>query len=233
MRVEVVTAVHDAYAHFVSAAWQSLRAQTFTDWRWLVQIDGPAWAVTPELIACGASDDPRVSVAVNGTREGPAITRNVALGRSRSPLIQNLDADDELEPDALTTLVAALDAHPSAGFAVGPAHDLLNSGELVHVPVRLWSGVQHRGALAENWVTESGSSLLPVHPAGIMWRRDLLLIAGGWQGLRNMEDTALLMAASALAPCVVIETATLRYRRHRAQRSTQTSNFEGGGSRSL
>ncbi len=92
-------------------------------------------------------------------------------------------------------------------------------------------GLQPRGALVETWVAEPGGHPLPVHPAGIMWRRDLLLLAGGWAGLRNMEDTALLMAASALAPCAVVDIATLRYRKHRAQRSTQTSNFAGGVSR--
>ncbi|MQY23229.1 glycosyltransferase [Nocardia macrotermitis] len=229
MRVEVVTAVHDAYAHFLSAAWQSLQAQTFDDWCWLVQIDGPATAVIPELIACGASEDPRVRVAVNGTREGPATTRNIALGRSRAPLIQNLDADDELEPDALQNLAHALDTHPQAGFAVGPARDLLYSGELVDFPLPFRPGLQARGRLIAAVAREPDRYRLPVHPAGIMWRRDLLLTVGGWAGLRGMEDTALLMAAAALAPCVTLDTVTLRYRRHRAQTSTQTSFFEGGG----
>ncbi|ATL72185.1 glycosyltransferase family 2 protein [Nocardia terpenica] len=229
MRVEIVTAVHGAYAHFLPAAWKSLLAQTYSDWRWLVQIDGPVRDVTPTLIACGAADDPRVGVAVNGTREGPAVTRNVALGRASAPVIQNLDADDELEPTALETLTAALRAHPGAGFAVGPARDLLYSGELVEFPLPFPAGLVPRGALVDAWITEPGAYRLPVHPAGVMWRRGLLLALGGWAGLRDMEDTALLMSASALAPCAAVDTVTLRYRKHRTQRSAQTSLFEGGG----
>ncbi|MFI5779427.1 glycosyltransferase family 2 protein [Nocardia sp. NPDC051570] len=231
MRVEVLTAVHGAYAHFLPDTWRSLCAQTYPDWLWLIQIDGSATTVVPELIACGAADDPRVRLAFNGTREGPAITRNVALGRARAPLVQNLDADDQLEPTALETLVAALNTHPAAGFAIGVARDLLYSGELVEFPLPFPPGLLPRGALLEAWVTEPDDYRLPVHPAGTMWRRHLLLTAGGWAGLRNMEDTGLLMAASALAPCALVDRVTLRYRKHRAQISAQTSDFAGGGIR--
>ncbi|WP_368857050.1 glycosyltransferase family 2 protein [Nocardia cyriacigeorgica] len=229
MRVEVVTAVHADYSRFLSAAWASLLSQTHTDWRWLVQIDGPARAARTALVECGAAEDPRVRVATNGTREGPAVTRNVALGRARAALIQNLDADDELEPEALAVLATALDEHPAAGFAVGPARDLLGSGDLVDFPVPYAPGPIPRGALVQHWVTDTETYRLPVHPAGIMWRRELLIAAGGWQALSNMEDTGLLMTASALAPGVVVGQVTLHYRRHRLQRSTQRRIFEGGG----
>ncbi|WP_280236646.1 glycosyltransferase family 2 protein [Nocardia cyriacigeorgica] len=229
MRIEVVTAVHADYARFLPATWASLRSQTHTDWIWLVQIDGPPNKVRTELVGCGAAEDPRVRIATNGTREGPGITRNVALGRAQAPFIQNLDADDELEPNALSTLATALALHPGAGFAVGPARDLIGSGDLVDFPMPFAPGPIPRGALVRHWVTEPDEYNLPVHPAGVMWRRDLLLAAGGWSALNNMEDTGLLMTASALAPGVVVEPVTLRYRRHRNQRSTQKTNFEGGG----
>ncbi|MFI6999803.1 glycosyltransferase [Nocardia sp. NPDC050175] len=228
MRVEVVTAVHADYARYLPSAWRSLRAQTHPDWHWLVQVDGDAAAVRATLIECGAADDPRTRLAFNGTREGPAITRNVALGRATAALIQNLDADDELEPTALAVLSAALHRHPSAGFAVGPAGDLLNSGELVDVPLPFEPGLLPRGALFDAWITDP-EHRLPVHPAGVMWHRDLLLATGGWAAMRGMEDTSLLMSASALSPCAIVDTRTLRYRRHRNQRSTQKSLFTGGG----
>lgn len=44
-----------------------------------------------------------------------------------------------------------------------------------------------------------------------------------------MEDTALLMAASALEPGVLVDRPTLRHRRHPAQASARTSKFAGGG----
>ncbi|WP_405166143.1 glycosyltransferase [Nocardia sp. NBC_01499] len=228
MRVEVVTAVHAEYARYLPSAWRSLRAQTHPDWTWLVQVDGDAAAVRAALIECGAADDPRTRLAFNGTREGPAVTRNVALGRATATLIQNLDADDELEPTALAVLTTALRQHPTAGFTVGLAGDLLNSGELMDVPLPFEAGLLARGAVVDAWVTDPDHYRLPVHPAGVLWHRDLLLATGGWAAMRGMEDTGLLMSASALAPCVALDTRTLRYRRHRNQRSTQTSLFTGG-----
>lgn len=230
MRVEVVTAVHAAYARFLPAAWKSLQEQTFHEWRWLIQVDGSVSDVESSLIACGAGDDPRVSLAANGTRVGTAITRNVALGRATAPLIQNLDADDELEPTALHTLSSALTTHPGTGFAAGPARDLLVSGALIEVAIPFPPGRIPRGALLDAWISHP-SARLPVHPAGIMWHRDLLITLGGWTAFHTMEDTGLLMAASATTSAVIVEQPVLRYRRHRAQTSTKTSSFEGGGSK--
>lgn len=230
VEIAVLTAVHAGYTRYLPAAWRSLCAQTHTDWSWFVQFDG---ARSPEVVAaligCGAADDPRLRLGFNGTREGPAITRNVALGRISATLVQNLDADDELEPTALAALSAALDAETTAGFAVGPARDLLASGELRVFPWDFTAGTLPRGALLETWTTTADAYRLPVHPAGVMWRRDLLLAAGGWAAMRGMEDTALLMSASALASGVVIDSPTLRYRKHHLQHSAIPSIFEGGG----
>ncbi|GAA5069267.1 hypothetical protein GCM10023318_60370 [Nocardia callitridis] len=54
-------------------------------------------------------------------------------------------------------------------------------------------------------------------------------MAGGWTAMYNMEDTGLLMSASAMASGIAIDNMTLRYRKHLAQRSTKASSFEGGG----
>ncbi|MFD3703932.1 glycosyltransferase [Nocardia sp. NPDC058658] len=230
VEIAVLTAVHAGYARYLPAAWASLCAQTHPDWSWYLQVDGER---TLDLIAtltdCGALDDPRLRLAFNGTREGAAITRNVALARITATLVQNLDADDELEPTALSTLAAALDAEPDAGFAVGPARDLLRSGELRSFPWVFPTGKLDRGALLDAWVTTPTNYRLPVHPAGVLWRRALLLAVGGWAALRGMEDTALLMSANAVAPGVIVDSPTLRYRKHPLQHSSEPSIFEGGG----
>lgn len=226
MRVNVVTAVHACYAPFLTHAWESLRAQTHRDWWWLVQVDGPCGAVLDALVACGAAADSRVEIAVNGTGEGPAVTRNVALGRATAPLVQNVDADDELEPDALALLHEVLALEESAGFAVGHARDLLPDGELRDHPLPLDAGAIPRGTLLDAW-TKGGAHRVPVHPAGVMWRRSLLLALGGWSALYGMEDTGLLMAASAVAPGVLVDAPTLRYRRHPDQGSSRAGDFAG------
>jgi glycosyltransferase involved in cell wall biosynthesis len=230
MRVDVVTAVHDGYAGYLPDAWSSLRAQTHRAWRWLVQLDGPdVGRLRAALERCGAAADPRVHVDAHRTAVGPAVTRNLALGRSQAPLIQNLDADDLLEPSALSLLAAALDGAPEAGYAAGRARDLLPGGELREHALPVSGGSLPRGVLLEHWSTAPGRYRLPIHPAGVMWRRDLLLSLGGWSAMHGMEDTGTLMAASARAAGVLLEAPTLRYRRHARQISRGTSNFGGGG----
>lgn len=229
MRVDVVTAVHASYAEHVGSAWASLRAQTFRDWRWIVQVDGPdERGVRSALAACGAAADRRVAIAAHRTAVGPANSRNLALGRSRAPLIQNLDADDELEPTTLALLSQALRNSPESGYAAGQARDLLPNGELREHRLPLRRGVLPRGVLLEKWSTEPGSYRLPLHPAGVMWRRSLLLSVGGWAAMHGMEDTGALMAASARAAGVLIDAPTLRYRRHSRQSSRRPTNFAGG-----
>lgn len=229
MLVDVVTAVHAPYARFLPATWESLQHQTHTNWTWLLQVDGPPDSVLDALASCGALRDSRVRVASNQTSEGPAVTRNVALGRGTAPLVQNVDADDELEPTALAHLSAAFLSHPTAGYAVGHARDLMPQGQLHEHELPLESGTLTRGALLPFWNTQGRRHKVPVHPAGVMWKRALLVELGGWSALHGMEDTGLLMAASALAEGVLLDHATLRYRRHNSQRSTEDSLFAGGG----
>ncbi|WP_236793712.1 glycosyltransferase family A protein [Amycolatopsis sp. GM8] len=232
MWVDVVTAVHAAYASFLPAAYASLRAQTHPSWRWLVQIDGVNdSAVRTVLELTGAADDDRVLVDSNRDLTGPAITRNIAAARAEAPLLQNLDADDLLEADAIGLLVSAMRAHPAAGFAVGHARDLLPDGSLREHELSLAPGVLARGTLSDAWLNDPGNDRLPVHPAGAMWRRALVVELGGWTALHGMEDTGLLMAASAVAEGVLVDAPTLRYRKHPRQRSIRTkeSKFAGGG----
>ena len=234
MRVDVVTAAHAEYATYLPATWDSLRRQHHPHWTWRIQIDGPPRAVLEALADCGATEDGRVQVAAHGTQEGPAVTRNIALGACTAPLVQNLDADDELEPDALAVLTSALGAHPTAGYAVGHARDLHDDGSLHAASLAVPAGPLARGALAVAWMAAlPHRTLPPVHPAGVMWRRNLLLAIGGWAALRGVEDTATLIAGSALATGILVDTPTLRYRRHGAQRSRQSTEFAGGGGVSM
>lgn len=230
MWVDVVTAVHAEYADYLPSAWESLRRQHHPHWTWRIQIDGPAEAIRATLAACGATDDGRVEIAAHGTREGPAVARNIALGACTAPLIQNLDADDELEPEALGALSGALAAHPDAGFAAGHARDLHPDGSLHVTPLAIPAGPLVRGALAVAWKAALPERTLPpIHPAGVMWRRTLLFTLGGWAALRGVEDTATLLAGSALATGVLLDLPTLRYRRHGAQHSRRNEKFSGGG----
>ncbi|MGH3312482.1 MAG: glycosyltransferase [Streptomyces sp.] len=232
-QVDVVTAVHALYARFIPSLWKSLRAQTHSHWRWWIEIDGEPGQVNEALRGCGAAADPRVRVSHHGPDVlGPAITRNLAFHRGTAPFVQTADSDDELEPGALALLTAALGANRDAGYALGQARDLLTGGELRELRLPLAPGVLDRGALPRYWITGGTGGQgyrLPAHPAGAMYRRALVAGLGAWQAAEGMEDTALLMSASASSPGVLIADPTLRYRRHPDQRSARMRDFAGGG----
>lgn len=98
---------------------------------------------------CDALGDAQVRLAFNGTREGPATTRNIALGHIEESLVQNLDADDAREPNTLEALSDALTHHPRTGFAVGIASDVHDSGATAEVPIGFCPGVLPRGTLVD------------------------------------------------------------------------------------
>ncbi len=61
---------------------------------------------------------PRVEL-VRQANTGPAVARNVALGRAHTRYALVLDADDRLAASALRRLRAPLDADPTLGFSYG------------------------------------------------------------------------------------------------------------------
>ena len=63
--------------------------------------------------------DPRVRVLRNRRRLHPAATRNRLLALARGRYCSPCDADDLLLPEALASLVSALEQNPNAGVAYG------------------------------------------------------------------------------------------------------------------
>lgn len=175
-------------------------------------MDGSRGPVPAEL-----SEDPRVEVGWNRRRLGPAASRNRALARSRGELLQNLDADDQLLPGALDALTGALMAHPEAAFAFGDAVDLNPDGSLSRFPPTFAPGPVPPGAIVSAWRSDPADYWVPIHPAGIMWRRAVVLELGGWPALWGIDDTALLMSAASILPSVSIARETFLYRRHSGQ----------------
>ncbi|MFJ1702877.1 glycosyltransferase family 2 protein [Kitasatospora sp. NPDC088346] len=226
--VSVLTACRTDRAGTLPDALASLEAQHGTDWEWVLQFDGPVPVLPPSLLAARAGGLLSVGGSARPGGYGPAEARNRGLARCRGELVQNLDADDELEPDALTLLADALRARPDAAYAVGDARDLLPDGSLVSVALDLRPGLLAPGEVYLRWRTEPSAYSVPLHPAGVMWRRSVLLEFGGWPALWGMDDTALLMAVSAVRPGVYVGADTLRYRRHDGQLSFRVARQRDG-----
>ena len=211
--ISVLTAALDPPAEFLLDALRSLHAQEETDWEWVIQLDGEH----PPPMPAALLSERRASVQANGRLLGSGATRNRALVRTRAPLVQNLDADDQLLPGALAAARTALEGDAELAFAFGRTVELHPDGsqrgawreQIPFAPGRI-----EAGAIAAHWL-KTGSDPLPLSP--LAYRRRLLFAYGGWAALSVMEDTALALALSVRHPCLYIDRDTQLYRVHPGQ----------------
>lgn len=98
-------------------ALDSVLAQDRSDWRAIVVDDGDA-RVAPYVAPYLA--DPRISF-LQTDNGGLPTARNRAIAASSTPYVALLDGDDILEPDFVSSMIAAIEASPKIGFATGDA----------------------------------------------------------------------------------------------------------------
>jgi glycosyltransferase involved in cell wall biosynthesis len=90
-----------------------LRAQDLEDHEVIVVDDGSSRAAAKAILA-GLPEDVTV---IHQENRGPAAARNRGVAAARGSLIFTMDSDDEIAPDCLSALSAALAARPEAGYA--------------------------------------------------------------------------------------------------------------------
>lgn len=97
--VSVVTASFNC-ADYILETYESIRAQTFTDWEWIVVDDGST-DNSCLLIERIVSDDRRVRLLRNSQNEGSARSRNRGIDASQGEFIAFVDSDDMWAPDKI------------------------------------------------------------------------------------------------------------------------------------
>ena len=214
--VSVLTAALRPDPAFLWQAYASLREQAGVDWEWVLQLDGPDDDLR-ELPA-GILADPAVHVRANGERLGVAATRNLALLRCRYELVQNLDADDLLAPDALACLSCALEQEGVA-FAFGCSHLFTEQGTVEHWQPAPWPpGVLEPGVVGSRWLA-TGRHHVSLN--GTMWKRIYVEAYGGWGALRGMQDVHLALAVSEDHAVAYVDRPTVFSRVHTGQNTRQ------------
>ena len=217
--ISIITAVHEPSIRYLPEAYGSIVSQEMPDdwsWQWIVQEDGRSGSAAKVL----PPDDARISTGT-GTKGGPAVTRNMALGRAKGNIVRVLDADDKLTPGALARDIAVLHDQ-SIGWTTSRVLDLLPDGST--------TGWEHAdppaGRLVQGKVLtyfRENNYRLPVHPATLSIRRKLVLALGGWMALPGGEDTGLLVAVSTTNDGFFVAEPGLLYRKHSAQITSQVS----------
>lgn len=148
MKISVITPVFNG-AHHLSAASQSMQAQTFSDWEWIIVNDGSTDNTATLL---DAHNDPRICV-FHQPNAGVSAARNAGLAAARGEYVTFLDVDDRLPPDALAIRASFLEAHPEIDIVNGgvqvtsDGHELrryrpdLTQGPLLERLARIEEGV--------------------------------------------------------------------------------------------
>ncbi len=206
----VVVVPHYNYQRFLPDALESVKRQTFQDWECVIVDDGskkdPAPVIKKYL------DDRRFRL-VRQENAGVSVARNRGIAESSAPYVACLDADDAMEPEMLSRLVAALDADEGVGIAYGR--------------MRLWKGSQTFPM--KNWPRPFELEALKrgnVVPTCCLFRRRAWESAGGYPPDPNVEGWAWedyelwLTIAKRGWGGTFVEVDTFKYRQHGESRVT-------------
>lgn len=209
--ISVITPTHAAAHRFLPETFASIEQQRLPDgWalEWLLQEDGP-----PSEIAKALSSSTWVRYSANGAKLSIGMTRNLALSRARGQLVQVLDSDDLLLPDALATLIPTFE-DPSIHWAIGQADDLLPDGTRKSFPPYpdIPFGRVQAGAI-NAWAARHEANW-PIHCAGLMLRTSSLRALGGWGAAPTDDDLVMFAALSEAADGHFAEALTWLYRQH-------------------
>ena len=234
--ISVVIPTHGG--RFLSAAVQSVRAQTFADWELLIIDDGSTDG-TAEVARSLAAQDPRVRVVTNPQNSGIAAARNQGLAAisSSSAYVAFLDHDDLWMPEALAALRAALVASAKASAAHGTAIGIDERGATVPVPPERWRRMgivdgrlvewprwrptEFANLVYENCIVSTGS--------GLIRRKELESLGGFDLRAAPSDDHDLWIRLARRGGLAYLDRPVLAYRGHAGQTSSGPPPPRGQG----
>lgn len=112
----------------IERAFQSLLAQTYRNWEWVIYDDSPDDETWKRLEGLRARDH-RVRIFRSDRTCGCiGEVKRRCCGLARGSILVELDHDDELTPWCLSDVLAAFEATPEAGFAYTDCAEVFEDG---------------------------------------------------------------------------------------------------------
>jgi glycosyltransferase involved in cell wall biosynthesis len=217
-RVSVIAIFLNGERYLVEAI-ESVVAQTFDRWEFLLVDDGSgpaATAIAKDYVARYPSRLRYLEHPGHANR-GMSATRNLGIRHARGQYIAFIDADDCWLPSKLSEQVTILDAHPEVGMAAGSV-----------VYWNSWAGgidtVVPTGH-AQDVVVPPPEAMLALYPLGratspcpsdIILRTELARSLGGFEERFTgmYEDQAFLAKVYLASPVYFASSIWLKYREH-------------------
>ena len=167
---------------FVAEAIDSISAQTFTDFEFIIVDDGSRDG-SAAIIREYARRDDRIRFLAFEQNKGQAAAKNFGIDAAKGLYIAGMDSDDVSLPQRLEKQVSFLRANPHIG-AIGTGAPLTNENLKPFVDYRVPENHAH---IAYNIML--GRSVVG---ASLLIHRDLLIAVGGYElGRKRGEDIEL------------------------------------------
>jgi glycosyltransferase involved in cell wall biosynthesis len=126
--VTVLTAVRNG-ARYLPETIGSIRAQTWTDWEYILVDDGST-DETPWIIERAAREDERIRLVRRTAPGGPFVAANEGLRHATGTYIVRTDGDDVSLPARIERQVAFLRANPALSGCATFCQDLNDAGPI-------------------------------------------------------------------------------------------------------
>lgn len=202
--VSVLMSVYNG-AEYLRPALDSLLDQTFEDVEFIV-VDDASTDKTPSILDEYEERDDRISVIRNTENLRQAGARNRGLEMCTAPLVTIADADDIYEKDRLQRQVDFMNENPEVGVLSSNVRRVDQDGGN---PRRSDLPLRHEAIRLQMNYT------FPLRHPATMFRRDLLLEAGGYnEESAPVEDVELCGRLVRHTQFANLEEPLVRWRRH-------------------
>ncbi|GAM06002.1 glycosyltransferase [Novosphingobium sp. MBES04] len=220
--ISVVLSVYNG-ERYLAQAIESVLAQTFADFEFLILDDGSRDG-SRAILERYARRDARIRLTLRENR-GLIVSLNELVVLARAPIIARMDADDICRSDRFALQYAFLDAHPEYGVVGSWSADIDAEGRPL-API----GADHPCTHDEMLAAIARGGQLICHPSAMM-RRSVVVDAGGYHAaFRHCEDLDLWLRLASLTQLGNIPERLLQYRRYPAQVSSRHATEQQIGS---
>lgn len=204
---------------FLAESLDSVRAQTFTDWR-LIVLDHGSTDGSRELAESYHARDPRIEVHAFPEARGLSGLLNCGLAMADCEFVMRHDADDVCLPDRMAVTLAAFAAQPDCVAIGGQAEIMDGAGQhLGNMDVPVGTARVTAASLFRNPIAHPTAMLRldELRKLGARYGADILKVLPAHQSIEvsNLaEDYFLFGQLAVLGRCNNVPQQLIRYRWH-------------------
>jgi hypothetical protein len=202
---------------YVAQAVESILAQTFTNFEFIIIDDGSTDA-SGSILQSFADRDDRICL-IRRDNKGLIKTLNEMLKLAKGEFLARMDADDISTPTRLERQIEFLTHHPDV-VCVGGAYELMDSkGRTVMTATMPQDNaeIQHMILIGRTIIN---------HPCAMIRRAALMAIGGYDETMLTVEDLDMLLRLGEIGKLANIKEVVLRYRFHTNSVSAKNIVFQ-------